>query len=784
MKNLYLLLVAVFASITLFAQTIQRNVVILEISTSTLCTFCPGAANAAEQLISEGKAIAVIENHNNGQGPDPYTNIYSNARCSYYAISGNPTGIFDGTNEWGSGAGCPNGNVYSDYLPIYQSAIAVPSPVSICLSGTKTGNDYTVNVSVTKLASVSGSDLRLHLFLTESHIVQSWEGCMTELNFVNRLMVPGVDGTSFSFASGDVKNFTLNFTKDASWNAANCELIAFVQDYSTKTTYNGIKCSLNSLPSTLMTFTDFSGTPATGCAPISSSFSATTTGVGTYSWTFPGGSPSASSSSNPFVSYANAGRNDVSLEISNGVCKETHTKAQYIVVYSPPTDPGIPQGSNGICVNAGTLTYSVPTDQNVATYTWDLTPSSAGTLNPSGSSCQVTFASSYTGTATLKVKAGNLCSESNWSPGLNITVSEPPAQPSTPTGPTTLCLNPQSSEYTTTAVPNATNYIWSLNPSYAGTVSNNGTSASVTWASGWSSTASLKVAAITSSCQGLWSGSLIISVSPPQQFSVTGGGAYCGQGGTGSPIELSGSLSGTNYTLYMNSSATSITVAGTGSAISFGNQLTAGLYSVMATRTTDNCTAPMIGGVNVTIDPELPHTPGDPNGPAQVNSLTSATTDYNTNGGVYATTYTWQLSPADAGTVSGYNVIGTATWNPSWTGAALISVQGVNTCGGGTFSNEYQVLVEHYDVGISEKNQARLASIYPNPAKGQVNIIPLHAMKASLKISNSLGSVVLSKDETDLGREFKLDISGLTPGLYFISIYEKDNTQITKLIVE
>ena len=57
-------------------------------------------------------------------------------------------------------------------------------------------------------------------------------------------------------------------------------------------------------------------------------------------------------------------------------------------------------------------------------------------------------------------------------------------------------------------------------------------------------------------------------------------------------------------------------------------------------------------------------------------------------------------------------------------------------------------------------------------------------MKASLKISNSLGSVVLSKDETDLGREFKLDISGLTPGLYFISIYEKDNTQITKLIVE
>ena len=395
MKNLYLLLIAVFASINLFAQTTQRNVVILEISTSTLCVYCPGAARAAEQLISEGKDIAVIENHNNGQGPDPYTNTYSTARCNYYAISGNPTGVFDGTSVSEGGEACPNGNVYSAYLPIFNAARSVPSPLSIRLSGTNSGNNYSVNICVAKLAAVAGSDLRLHLFLTESHIAQNWEGCMTEVNFVNRLMVPGVNGTSFSFSSGDVQSFTLNFSKDASWNAANCELIAFVQDYSTKTIYNGIKCGLNSLPPSLMTF-DFAGTPTTGCAPISSSFSATTTGAITYNWTFPGGIPSSSSSPNPSVSYTSAGTNDVSLEISDAVCKETHTKTQYIVVHATPFDPGIPQGSNVICVNAGTLTYSVPADPNVATYTWNLTPPSAGTLNPSGSSCQITFSSSYT----------------------------------------------------------------------------------------------------------------------------------------------------------------------------------------------------------------------------------------------------------------------------------------------------------------------------------------------------------------------------------------------------
>ena len=114
---------------------------------------------------------------------------------------------------------------------------------------------------------------------------------------------------------------------------------------------------------------------------------------------------------------------------------------------------------------------------------------------------------------------------------------------------------------------------------------------------------------------------------------------------------------------------------------------------------------------------------------------------------------------------------------------AKISVQGVNSCGGGTFSAEFQVTVEE-GVGIMEKNQSRLVTILPNPARDQVRIIPLHAMKAKLQVSNSLGSVVISKDELSLSGEYKLDISGLAPGLYFISVNEKGDNQVLKLIVE
>ena len=67
-------------------------------------------------------------------------------------------------------------------------------------------------------------------------------------------------------------------------------------------------------------------------------------------------------------------------------------------------------------------------------------------------------------------------------------------------------------------------------------------------------------------------------------YAITGGGAYCGQGGTGSPVGLANSETGVDYTLYLDGTPTTTIVAGTGSAISFGDQLTAGDYTVLGAR--------------------------------------------------------------------------------------------------------------------------------------------------------------------------------------------------------
>jgi len=88
----------------------------------------------------------------------------------------------------------------------------------------------------------------------------------------------------------------------------------------------------------------------------------------------------------------------------------------------------------------------------------------------------------------------------------------------------------------------------------------------------------------------------------PVAYSVTGGGSYC-SGGSGVVVGLSDSDPGVNYQLKVNSVNTGSVVAGTGTAISFGNQTTSGTYSVVATRVSGGCTNTMSGSAVISVKP-------------------------------------------------------------------------------------------------------------------------------------------------------------------------------------
>ncbi|PLX10295.1 MAG: hypothetical protein C0597_16995, partial [Marinilabiliales bacterium] len=89
----------------------------------------------------------------------------------------------------------------------------------------------------------------------------------------------------------------------------------------------------------------------------------------------------------------------------------------------------------------------------------------------------------------------------------------------------------------------------------------------------------------------------------PSLYNVTGGGSLCA-GDAGAAVGLDGSELGMTYELYLDGSPAGSTVAGDGGAITFGNQTTAGNYTVEAYNSSNsNCTQSMTGSVNVVVNP-------------------------------------------------------------------------------------------------------------------------------------------------------------------------------------
>jgi hypothetical protein len=107
---------------------------------------------------------------------------------------------------------------------------------------------------------------------------------------------------------------------------------------------------------------------------------------------------------------------------------------------------------------------------------------------------------------------------------------------------------------------------------------------------------------VSTGCSQGMAGTTTVSINPlPTLFVVTGGGGYC-SGGTGVAVGLNGSTTGVNYQLYNGTSGVGSPVAGTGSAITFGMQTSAGVYTVLATDATTSCTRAMTASATVAVN--------------------------------------------------------------------------------------------------------------------------------------------------------------------------------------
>ena len=105
----------------------------------------------------------------------------------------------------------------------------------------------------------------------------------------------------------------------------------------------------------------------------------------------------------------------------------------------------------------------------------------------------------------------------------------------------------------------------------------------------------------------------------------------------------------------------------------------------------NGCTAVDSTSYPVTVNP-LPGSPGSITGTAV---LCQGSTGIGYSIGIVsnATSYNWTLVPGTSGTISGNTTLITINWSPIFTGTASLTVEGINSCGNGTSSPGFSILV-------------------------------------------------------------------------------------------
>jgi len=227
----------------------------------------------------------------------------------------------------------------------------------------------------------------------------------------------------------------------------------------------------------------------------------------------------------------------------------------------------------------------------------------------------------------------------------------------------------------------------------------------------------------------------------PNIYSVIGGGAYC-EGSEGSSIELENSEEGILYDLMLDDVATGTQIEGTGSTISFGNQLLPGVYTVLATNPSTSCSVSMPENLEISIT-SIPSIPvsvvGDERieaGLVNLSAQPGAGGDdirwYSENGKykAHGTTYSPELFETKSFNVKTYN---TTTGCESESVSVMAVVNGM-----------FNIIID--DQNSNSKNYSRIITPkVPIEYLSELNLLTTDQVVEQIKFSDGLGRALQSQ---------------------------------------
>lgn len=143
---------------------------------------------------------------------------------------------------------------------------------------------------------------------------------------------------------------------------------------------------------------NFTASATNVCAGSTVTFTNTTTGGTSYSWTFPGGTPGTSTATNPTVTYNTPGTYNVTLVATNASGSDTELKTAYITVVGAPTAANAGTDQTVCAGSTATLAGNSPT---TGTGAWSFvsgpsTPTITTPSSPTSTVTGLTTAGTYT----------------------------------------------------------------------------------------------------------------------------------------------------------------------------------------------------------------------------------------------------------------------------------------------------------------------------------------------------------------------------------------------------
>jgi hypothetical protein len=307
-----------------------------------------------------------------------------------------------------------------------------------------------------------------------------------------------------------------------------------------------------------------------------------------------------------------------------------------------------------------------------------------------------------------------------------------------PEGSPAVCIDSPDLTYTTGGSPYAISYSWTLSDNAAGTISGTGATATIDWNSTYTGYVEITVTGMSGSGSTQPSIPFGLNVNPlPTVFANASASTICG----GSSVTLTGSGATTYSWDNGVTNGTPFTPSSTDTYIVYGTDDNGCVGTASATVTVNTPVTPVISQSNDTLYSDIM------TGIQWYNNsvLISGATDY------------FYVPPFGGGTYTAVNTVGACSSAPS--NGILIT-------------------------GIVKDKNTGAVKVSPNPNNGVFTIENIgNGERVTVQVTDVLGQTIYSSTGNFAGKK-KIELNGINPGFYFVSVTEGTKSNITRIIVK